>query len=337
MKFGVSLPTCKEGLNLPLPFCSADELIDLFVLADELGYDSAWGNDHITAPAYVREHYADPPRFYELVVVLAAAARVTTRVRLGTGVLILGAREPVLLAKQLATLDQLSHGRVVAGVGIGSYREELELAQPRLAGRANRGRLLDESIDALRLLLSGEPVSHEAEYHAFGEVQLRPAPVQDPLPLYIGGNSAHATERAAAVGHGWLPGAPPLDRLRTGRAEIRRRAEELGRDPDAIAIAPQYMCCMGESREEALARFRASPMYLHLQTLAGATLRGQPLDAVESANLIGTPADIVEQIRSLEEAGAGELGAMSFISETAADMARDMRWFKEEVMVAFGR
>lgn len=336
MKFGVSFPTCKEGLNLPLPFCSVDELIDLIVLSDELGYDSAWGNDHITAPAYVREHYEDPPRFYEPVVVFAAAARITSRVRLGTAVLILGAREPVLLAKQLATLDQISHGRAIAGVGIGSYREELELAQPRLASRANRGRLLDESLDTLALLLSGEQVSHEGEYHAFQNVQLQPAPLQQPLPVYIGGNSSQALERAARVGHGWLPGALPYERIREGRHEIRRRAEELGRDPGSVSIAPQYMCCIGETHDEALASFRASPMYLHLQTLSGATLRGQQLDAVEAANLIGTPAEIVEQIHSLEQAGVDELAAMSFISETAADMARDMEIFKEEVMVHFG-
>ena len=335
MRFGVSLPTCKEGLNLPLPFCTADELLDLIVLSDELGYDSAWGNDHITAPAYVREHYEDPPRFYEPIVVFAAAARITTHVRLGLAVLILGAREPVLLAKQLATLDQISHGRVIAGVGIGSYREELELAQPRLAARANRGRLLDESIDALTLLLSGERVSHEGEYHAFHNVQLQPAPEQQPLPIFIGGNSPQSRERAARIGQGWLPGALPHERLREGRAEIYRRAEELGRDPTTVSIAPQYMCCIGETREKALANFRASPMYLHLQTLAGATLRGQPLDAVEAANLIGTPAEIVEQIHALEELGVDELAAMSFISETASDMARDMRIFREEVMVHF--
>lgn len=337
MRFGVSLPTCKEGLNLPLPFCTADELVDLFVLADELGYDSAWGNDHITAPAYVREHYADPPRFYEPLMVFAAAARITSRIRLGAGVLILPSREPVLLAKQLATLDQLSHGRVIAGVGIGSYREELELAQPRLAAHANRGRLLDESLEALQRLLSGERTSFEGDYHEFRDVHLHPAPAQDPIPLYVGGNSAHSIERAARVGHGWLPGAAPHDRLRAGRDAIRRRAEEFGRDPSQIAIAPQYMCCIGVSSDEALARFRASPMYLHLQTLAGATLRGQPLEAVERANLIGTPAQIVEQIKGLEEVGVDELAAMSFISETVADMAREMQWFKEEVMVEFGR
>jgi probable F420-dependent oxidoreductase len=335
MKFGVSLPTCKEGLNLPLPFCTADELIELIELADELGYDSAWGNDHITAPAYVRENYAEPPRFYEPLMIFAAAARVTKRIRLGTGVLVLPLREPVLLAKQLATLDRLSHGRVIAGVGVGAYREELELANPRLAARANRGRLLDESIEALRLLLTGERASFDGEYHSFGELQLQPAPVQDPLPLYIGGNSPQALERTARCGHGWLPGAIPRDRLRDGRAEIRRRAEELGRDPQAISIAPQYLCCIGKSREEALSRFRASPMYVHLQSLSGSTLRGQPLEAVENANLVGTPAQIAEQIHELHEAGVDELGAMSFISATSADMARDMTWFKEEVMAEF--
>jgi probable F420-dependent oxidoreductase len=337
VKFGVSLPTCKEGLNLPLPFCSADELMGLIELADELGYDSAWGNDHVTAPAYVRDNYADPPRFYEPLMVFAAAARVTTRIRLGTGVLVLPLRDPVVLAKQLATLDRLSHGRVILGVGVGAYREELELANPRLAAAANRGRLLDETIEALGLLLSGEPTSFDGEYHAFGELQLQPAPVQDPVPLYIGGNSAQALERTATRGHGWLPGAIPSERLRSGRAEIRRRAEDLGRDPDTISIAPQYMCCLGTSREEALERFRASPMYVHLQSLAGSTLRGQPLEAVENANLVGTPAQVAEQIHELEEAGVDELAAMSFISATASDMARDMTWFKEEVMAEFVR
>ena len=336
MKFGVSLPTCKEGLNLPLPFCTADELMDLFVLADELGYDSAWGNDHITAPAYVREHYKGVPRFFELLMVFAAAARITERIRLGTGVLVLPMRDPVLLAKQLATLDQLSHGRVTAGVGVGAYREEFERSNPRLAAVANRGRLLDESIDVLQRLLSGEQTTFDGEYHAF-DVQLHPIPEQQVLPIYIGGNSQQALERAARSGHGWLPGALPHDRLFAGRAEIRRRAEELGRDPDVISIAPQYLCCIAETREEALARFRASPLYLHLQSLSGSTLQGQRLDAVENGNLIGTPQQIVEQIQALEAGGVDELAAMSFISETAPDMARDMTWFREEVMVKFER
>jgi probable F420-dependent oxidoreductase len=334
VKFGVSLPTCKEGLNVPLPFCTADELMDLFVLADQLGYDSVWGNDHITAPAYVREHYEGAPRFYELLMVLGAAARITERIRLGTGVLVLPMRDPVLLAKQLATLDRLSHGRVVAGVGVGAYREEFERSNPRLAAVANRGRLLDESIDVLQRLLTGEQTSVDGEYYAF-DVQLHPTPEQRTLPIYIGGNSQQALERAARSGHGWLPGALPLDRLLAGRAEIRRQAEELGRDPDAVAIAPQYLCCIADTKEEALERFRASPLYLHLQSLSGSTMRGQHLDAVEKGNLIGTPQQIVEQIQALEAGGVDELAAMSFISDTAQDMARDMTWFRDEVMVEF--
>jgi probable F420-dependent oxidoreductase len=321
MRIGVSLPTCKEGLNLPLPFCDAERLLELFVLADTLGYESAWGNDHITAPAYVRDDYDAPPRFHEPLIMFAAASSVTKQIRLGAGVLMLPSRDPVYLAKQLATLDRVSGGRVIAGVGTGAYREE-----------AHRGRMLDEGVELLKQLLTGEPTTHDGEYYAVDGVELQPAPIQDPLPIYMGGNADKVIERAAAGGQGWLPGALPVPALRAGSERLRERAAELGRDPDTIDVAPQYMCCMGKTRDEALTRFRASRMYVHLQSLSGSTLSGRALPEVESANLIGTPADILGQIGTLREAGATSLAAMSFITETVDEMADDMRWFAEEVM-----
>jgi probable F420-dependent oxidoreductase len=331
MRIGVSLPTCKEGLNLPLPFCDADELLELFVLADRLGYESAWGNDHITAPAYVREDYDAPPRFYEPLIMFAAASSVAKRIRLGTAVLMLPSRDPVYLAKQLATLDRVSGGRVVAGVGTGAYREEFERSRPRLKG-SHRGRMLDEGIDLLAQLLTGEPTTHDGKYYAVDGVEIQPPPVQSPLPIYIGGNAGEVLERTAQKGHGWLPGALPIAALRSGTDRLRERAVELGRDPDAIDIAPQYMCCIGKTREEALTRFRASRMYVHMKSLSGSTLSGHGLPDVEDANLIGSPADIVEQIGTLRANGATSLAAMSFISETVSEMADDMQWFAEEVM-----
>ena len=331
MRIGVSLPTCKEGLNLPLPFCEPDELLELFVHAERCGYDSAWGNDHITAPAYVREDYDDPPRFFEPLIVFAAASAVTTRLRLGTAVLVLPMRDPVYLAKQLATLDQMSAGRVIAGVGTGAYREEFERSRPRLKG-GHRAAMLDEAVGLLTQLLSGEPTTHDGKYYAVDGLEMHPTPVQDPLPIYIGGNSANVIERAARVGQGWLPGALPVPQLRAGTERIRERAAELGRDPDAIDIAPQYIATIGKTKEEALARFRASRLFVHLRSLAGSTLTGQGLPAVEAANLIGSPADIVDQLGALREAGATSLAAMSFVSDNAAQMAEDMEWFSEEVM-----
>jgi probable F420-dependent oxidoreductase len=331
VRIGVSLPTCKEGLNLPLPFCEPDELLDLFVHAERCNYDSAWGNDHITAPAYVREDYDDPPRFYEPLIVFAAASSITERIRLGTAVLVLPMRDPVYLAKELATLDRVSRGRVIAGVGTGAYREEFVRSRPRLA-KGHRAEMLDEGIELLTRLLSGERTTHDGKYYAVDGLELHPTPVQDPLPVYIGGNSANVIERVARVGHGWLPGALPVAKLREGSARIRERAAELGRDGEAIDIAPQYLVAIGRTHEEALARFRASRLYVHLQSLSGSTLSGHALPDVEAANLIGTPADLVEQLGALREAGATSLAATSFVSDTPEQMADDMEWFSREVM-----
>ncbi len=331
MKIGVAVPTCMEGLMLPQPFGGIDELLALFSELERLGYDSAWGNDHITAPQYVREEHAEPPRFFEPLTVFAAASQHTERLRLCTAILVLPMRDPVYLAKQLATLDLVSGGRVIAGIGTGAYREEFERSNPRRQG-AKRGAMLDEGLVALRALLSGERVSHDGEHYAFDGLQLHPRPWQDPFPLYIGGNADQAIERAARHGQGWLPGAPGLDYLSRGVARLRSRAAEYGRDPDEIEVAPQYLCCIAKTREQALRRFRASAVYVHLKTLARSTLSGQRLEDVEAANLVGSPEDIVEQIERLREHGATYLAATAFVSDDPRSMVDDLQWFSEDVM-----
>jgi len=115
MHFSVSIPTNKEGLNMPLPFADEQDLVRIVKEAERLGFHSVWGNDHITAPRYVRDEFKKPPRFYELLVTLSYLAGVTSKVKLGTCVIVLPMREPVYLAKQVATLDHFSGGRVLFG------------------------------------------------------------------------------------------------------------------------------------------------------------------------------------------------------------------------------
>ncbi len=334
MKFGVSLPTCKEGLNLPLPFANAQDILELVQLADRLGFDSAWGNDHITAPAYVRHDFADPPSFYEPLILFAAAAALTQRIKLGTAVLVLPFREPVYLAKQLATLDQVSGGRAIVAVGTGAYREEFESLHPRLK-HAHRGKMLDEGVEALNRLFTQRRASFAGDYYAFEGIELYPKPVQDPLPVYMGGNNPHVIARAATRGQGWMPAAVLPDEIRQGREDLHRLARAAGRDPRGIEIAPQVMCCLGRTHEEAVVRFRKSRMYVHLQTLVQSTLRGQNLERMEEINLVGSPDEVVEKIGKLDEAGATTLGAMSFLSETKEIMAEDMALFAQQIMPRF--
>ena len=159
MRFSVQLPTCTEGLVNPIPFARPADFVRLAQAAERLGYDAVWGNDHVTAAPYVRTKWSEPPSFYEVLITLATVGAHTRRIRLGTAVLVLPLRDPVLLAKQVATLDQLTGGRVVLAVGIGAYREEFAAHWPRRVS-ARRGDLLDEGLAALRLLLTERTASH---------------------------------------------------------------------------------------------------------------------------------------------------------------------------------
>jgi probable F420-dependent oxidoreductase len=229
MDVGVAIPTCKEGLSSPVGFARPDQVIEVIVHAERLGYHSVWGNDHITAPQYVREHYPDPPSFYEPLIALAAAAGVTRRIRLATATIVLPLREPVYLAKQIATLDRFSGGRVILGVGMGAYREEFERLFPRLRA-ARRADMAEESLTILRRLFTERPVSYDGRYYAFDGLDLAPMPLQRPLPIFVGGNHPAVVERAARHGEGWLPASMSRETLVRG-ATPREAAREADRDP----------------------------------------------------------------------------------------------------------
>src|SRR3712207_4153381 len=124
MKFGVALPSCTEGLCYPVPFTSPEVLQRISVAAEELGYDSVWCNDHLTTQRYVRQRWPQPPSYYDPFVALSFVAAATRRVRLGTSVVVLPMREPVVVAKQASTLDVFSGGRLILGVGLGARSEE---------------------------------------------------------------------------------------------------------------------------------------------------------------------------------------------------------------------
>ena len=127
MRFSVGLPTGMEGLMYPIPFAGIQDLPLIARQAEALGYEGVWGNDHMNTQSYVRQAFAAPPNFWEVLITLTAVAAATSRLRIGTGVLVPAMRRDiVVLAKQIATLDHISDGRLYAGVGVGAYREEFE-------------------------------------------------------------------------------------------------------------------------------------------------------------------------------------------------------------------
>jgi probable F420-dependent oxidoreductase len=331
MDVGLAIPTCKEGLSLPVDFCTPAEVVQMAVRAEQLGFHSVWGNDHITPPKYVRDDYPEPPNFNEPLITLAFCAQATSRLRIGTSVLVLPMREPVYLAKQLATLDAFSGGRLTVGVGTGSYREEFERLRPRDKG-LKRAELVDESLEVLRLLWQERSASFAGRHCAFEGIELRPKPVQSPLPLFLGGNNPNVIRRVARWGQGWFPASVSEEGLALGIDLLHACCAEIGRDPAEIAIAPQLFTGIGRTHEAGVAQFTRGRLYVHLQTLAASTLRGQDLSRLVADNLVGSPAEIVDKVQRLKALGVSMIASMSFTSDSYQETLDDMQLFAEEVL-----
>jgi len=192
MKFGISIPN-NQGVT------SVRTLVDIAVTAESQGYDSVWVSEHLFHASYVAQRLDKRP-YHEALVVLTAVATATRRVRLGTSVLVLPWHHAARLAKQIASLDQLSEGRVDLGIGVAQAEDEfINLGVPF----SERGRITDETIDALRCLWQEDVPAFEGQYYRFSGLRAEPKPVQSPLPILIGGNSARALRRVREKGDGW--------------------------------------------------------------------------------------------------------------------------------------
>src|SRR5580765_2772873 len=223
LKFGVHIPTCIEGMMYPVPFARPEDVLPTAQLAERVGFDSVWGNDHMTTQRYVQREWPEPPNFYEPLITFTYVAARTERIKLATGIIVLPMRTMPVLAKQVATLDQLSGGRVILGVGTGAYREEYEALYPD-ARDARRGDITDEGMRALRLLFTERQASFRGRHVRFEGVECFPKPRQTPLPMYAGGNHPEVRRRAGEYGEGWMPAGPPPGSVVTAPPSTSRRS-----------------------------------------------------------------------------------------------------------------
>ena len=333
MKFGIGLPTGMEGLINPIPFFRPQDFVRVARLAEELGYDSVWGNDHYAPQTYVREKYNTPPNFYEVLTVLSAAAAVTTRIELGTAVLVVPMREIVTLAKQVMTLDQLSGGRVILGVSIGANREEYEAARPDVVGK-NRGSMLEEALELLRRLMTENSVTFEGRYYRVNDLVMFPKPARMPFPLLVGGHQQRAIDRAVTFGQGWIPGWRPFDELREWIGILREKAANAGRDPNSMIVAPQLATLVDPVQEEARRRYMSSGMVQHRLSLA---YTGRDPGLAMENNLVGSPEVALEKLDVLDDAGVDHVACMTFCVNTVSEYEEQLHLFAEEVLHPYRR
>ena len=332
INFGIWIPTGTEGLMYPIPFAKARDNIRLSQKAEEFGFDSVWGNDHISTQHYVRDEFPSPPNYYAPLLVLAAIAENTKKIRVATALLVVPFRHPVIIAKELATLDRLTNGRIIIGVGIGAYREEFEAMTGEKSKKVNRGRYLDECLEVLHKIFTEDVVTYRGEYLDIQSLQSYPKPVQKPFPFYIGGNSPQGRERTARFGTGWLPAFLTSQEIKSAVEEIRGYCQKIGREFKDFDIAPQFGVAIGKTHEEAMAKFKRSQVYKHFVSLSKSTMKNQDIGLVAERHLIGSPDQILERIAEFTEAGVTTFSALLFADNTVDEFIESMHFFSETVI-----
>ncbi|WP_405896053.1 LLM class F420-dependent oxidoreductase [Streptomyces sp. NBC_00104] len=273
------------------------DLAEIARAADRAGFAYVATCDHVAIPRRLAP--AMGTVWYDPVATLAYLAGVTERVRLLSHVAVVGLRHPLLTAKQYATLDHLSGGRLILGVGAGHVREEFEALGVDFD---RRGAVLDECVDALRAALGPDEFpSHHGKSYDFEGLGQRPRPAQDRVPVWVGGSSPAAVRRAAVRGDGWLPQGDPRDRLPAQIARLRRLREEAG------VTAPLTVGAITE------------PLYV-----------GDPDWDVGRRTLTGRPEVLAESLRAYGAMGVDQI-QVRFRSRSRDELTDQMGEFGAEV------
>lgn len=234
MRFGIRY--CNSG-----PYIDGPTGAELVQAAEAAGFDSAWTVEHTVVPANYESTYPyhesgrmaggiDDAEWPDPLIWMSYMAGVTTTLQFATGIFIVPQHNPVVAAKQIATLDKMSRGRVMLGVGVGWLREEFDAIGVPFE---RRGKRTDEYIAAMRTLWTEDCASFHGDFVNFDDIYCRPQPAQANIPIIVGGDTEPAARRAGRLGDGYFP-------ARNAPAELitlaRRTAEEHGRDPDALEI-----------------------------------------------------------------------------------------------------
>ena len=267
---------------------SIDELADLVGLVDRCGYDSRWVGDHVAFTIAI----------FDPLLQLAQAAVLSRRLVLGTDVFLLPLRHPTPIAKQVATLDHLTEGRFIFGVGVGGeFPKEYEACGVPLA---ERGARLSESLTVMRKLWTGEPVSHAGRFFAFEDVKMQPPPRQPGgPPIWCGGRADPALRRIGRMTDGWMSYVVTPDLYRQGLEKIAAAASQAGRTFDrGFGTAHLLFTRIDDTYERALDAATISLSQRYAMDFRKAAQRYAAL---------GTPQDVVETILGFHQAGVRHL------------------------------
>lgn len=283
MKFAI-------GFANTVSFVTGEGAAELGKAAEDAGFESVWTVEHIVYPEGYESTYPYAPDgkmpgsgdnpIPDPLTWLAYVAASTSTIKLATGISLLPERHPLTFAKEVATVDMMSNGRVILGIGIGWLREEFDALGIPWAGRARR---TEEYAEVMRQLWKQDDVSFSGEFVSFEHVSSNPKPTNGTVPIHIGGHSRAAAERAGRIGDGFFPGKGDLAEL----FEIARQtAADNGRDPEAIEMTSSHPGIFGDDPSAAVEE--AASWGMHRMIVPSFMFLGSPADKMAPfAELIG--------------------------------------------------
>jgi probable F420-dependent oxidoreductase len=300
IRVGLQLPVQAQSTAMAMPWEADGDLENIVAVAraaDAAGFSHVAVCDHTAISREASEKMRT--EWWEPFTLLAFLAASTEQVRLLTHVHVPAVTHPLITAKHLATLDRVSGGRAILGVGAGHLQAEFEALD---ADFEHRGSITDEAIDVIRAAMRDEWVTHHGEFFTIDDMAISPRPVQASVPIWVGGSSAPARRRAAERGDGWLPQG-------TRRADMPAMLDHIRSHREAVGNEDQIE--LGATHE---------PMYLGGQDL--------PLP---SSVMQGSPDELVASFRGLEELGCSHAMAF-FVSMSASDLVEQVQRFGDEVL-----
>jgi probable F420-dependent oxidoreductase len=321
------------------PLAAPAAIVTAAKASEALGFDGIWVHDHLTWTEEIHKTHIssgaeealganDKPDFYEAMTTLAYLAGIIGKARLGIACMVVPCRNPIYAAKQAASLDVMSGGRLDLGIGIGSpatiQAREYEVLG---ANRRMRGKICDDYVRAMKTIWTSHPATYRGEFVNFTEAEIFPKPLQKPHPpLWVGGWTEAAVKRTARLGDRWLPAwlKPPDIAAKFEQVKAMARAE--GRNAEAIELGIEVYVSIDRDSErakrDAIGTFKASRSTYE---------RAMSLDFLRDVSLIGSPEEIRLQVRAYAQAGVSHFET-KFIYPTVDRLLEMMQLFAAEVI-----
>lgn len=310
MKFGIQLPNC-QGVLYPPDFVSFQSIRKIAESAEKLGFHSLWVFDHLVAPPHLVANFKNPS-FYDAPTVMTALSTITNKIALGFATIILPFRDPAILAKQIATMDQISDGRIVLGVGAGRWKEEFDaLGVPY----EKRGAITNEYLRAIKLMWAQEEFSFNGKFIKYTNAAFFPKPKQKPHPpIWIGGLSDAAIRRAARYGDFWFPASMTPTELSEGMKKLQAADQQ--------------------ARRASVTKVSLSSS-LRIDEIGGPTAIQEKIHTLPPAkSLVGTVREISAKLEGYAQVGVEHV-TMPISHASIEDILRAMELFAKQIMPSF--